>query len=122
MLDGKYLELFRYIYEAQTGRKTLDWDVFLSQNRSYKGRKSTNLAKWFVRAVAQDKALAFSTICRVVIFETHALGQCPEFQQQVEPRSPKVNDKFEKTLQECFKDVQNLPDDDWVGQCPGFLQ
>lgn len=111
LLTGVYAKLFRYIYQGQTGKVELDWDVFLPENRLKDREGKIRLSSVFPTDFGKSRALAFLTQCRRLVYETHQNGKCWVLQQELRKRDvypPARKSTDESTLLSTFEELQKL--------------
>jgi hypothetical protein len=117
LLTGVYAELFRHIYQGQTGNSKLDWDCFLLPNRQLIGEGGKRMGKVFLSYSAKCKGRDFLTQCRRLVYETHHHGECSTLQHEfgkrnLYPPARKSTDK--NTLLGTFQELQKFQLKDWV--------
>jgi hypothetical protein len=122
ILTGVYAKLFRYIYQGQTGRLELDWDVLLPENRVQGPEGRIRLSNVFSTDFGKVKARAFLTQCRRLVYQTHQNGKCPVLQREFRKRDvypPSRKSADESTLLSTFEELQRLEWRHWsTGERP----
>jgi hypothetical protein len=113
LLTGVYAKLFRYIYQGQTGKVELEWDVFLPENRLKDREGKTRLNSVFPTDFGKSKALAFLTQCRRLVYETHHNGNCWVLQHEFRKRGVYPPSWSEKSLRDTFEELQKLEWKHW---------
>lgn len=128
LLSGVYLELFKFIYlhqemNTRPPKTDLDWGVFDRTNRVPEKGGSGKMGNLLWYNDAKNKAFRYLTQCRAEIFNIHAAGQCPTYQQEVGKRVKQLKSPAcsEKDLRDIFEELQRLPTSHWKRGRPALF-
>jgi hypothetical protein len=124
LLTGIYLELFQYIYAAQSDKREADWDVFAPVYRNMPGGGSANFGKVVIGGNKRKQILRkYMTQCRRVICQTHNQGFCGHLMEQLSQQG--INGNFTQKpvdFVDSFKAVEALPESAWAKGRPLLFQ